>query len=67
MIFTFFWTNGERETIEAETVEDGFSKLGYGGNAINALDFFVKSEKPCNNYIFKDNNWRLKTVHENRN
>jgi hypothetical protein len=38
--FRFYFLDGKVEEGEGETVADAFRRLGYGGGAINALDFY---------------------------
>ena len=42
--FTIYWKNGKREVITGETIEDAFSKAGYGGGAVHAIDFYMDGE-----------------------
>ena len=38
--FRFHWLDGKVDEGEGYTVSDAFTKLGYGGGAINALDYY---------------------------
>jgi len=42
--FEFHWLDGKIEIGEGTSVSDAFSRLGYGGGAIAALDYFKEIE-----------------------
>ena len=42
--FTVYWLTGDREVLEGETIANAFTLGGYGGGAINAVDFFTFME-----------------------
>lgn len=42
--FTLYWRSGETETVEGASIDDAFSKRGYGTGALAALDFYDRGE-----------------------
>jgi hypothetical protein len=44
MKFTLYWLSAERQVIEGDTIEDAFTKAGYGNGATKALDFYAVGE-----------------------
>ena len=39
--FTIYWRHGETSTISGDDIASAFSKAGYGGGAIRAIDFYA--------------------------
>lgn len=42
--FTIYWLDGKREVVTGETIEDAFTKAGYGAGAARAIDFYANGE-----------------------
>lgn len=60
MFFQFFWLDGTTEIGNGDSVADAFAHLGYGGGAINALDFYREVESAdadTGPYIFENGQW----------
>ncbi len=38
--YTLYWRDGRRTIVIGDTIEDAFSKAGYGGGAVGALDWY---------------------------
>ena len=38
--FTLFWLTGKSEVIKGTDIADAFRRAGYGGGALDALDFY---------------------------
>ncbi len=38
--FKLYWLGGSTEVIEGSDIADAFRRAGYGGGAINALDYY---------------------------
>jgi hypothetical protein len=53
--FTIFWKHGEYEIVKGNTVSDAFTKAGYGGGSIEAIDFYGEGD------IRKNYTWNEKT------
>ena len=58
--FTLYWLDGKRKVVTGETIEQAFTKAGYGAGAMPALDFYMDGDN--HNYVWnKDNRtWDLK-------
>lgn len=39
-IFKLYWLGGKTETVTGSNIADAFRNAGYGGSAINALDWY---------------------------
>lgn len=53
--FTIYWLGGQRQVISGPTVEEAFSRAGYGGGSIRAVDWY---EKGINEEYYWDNQRR---------
>lgn len=53
--FTIFWLSGNKEVVTGPTIEEAFSRAGYGGGAIRAIDFFSEGED--DQYSFINGEW----------
>lgn len=55
--YTLYWIYGRREVIEGVSVEDAFTRAGYGNGAIAGLDFYVNGV--CRDYYYNrdDRQW----------
>lgn len=42
--FILFWLDGKKEVIKGKDIADAFSRAGYGGGALRALDFYDSAE-----------------------
>lgn len=42
--FHIYWRNGKKEKVVGYDIADAFAKAGYGGGAINAVDFYKQGE-----------------------
>lgn len=38
--YRLYWNDGTTQTVEGADIADAFSKAGYGGGAVGALDFY---------------------------
>ncbi len=38
--YTLYWLTGDRNIVEGESIEDAFTKAGYGAGAVAALDWY---------------------------
>lgn len=56
LTYFLYWLDGKVEKIEGVSIENAFVKAGYGGGAINALDFYQTGRQ---DYEWKDGKWEL--------
>lgn len=61
-MYHLYWLSGEVESASALSIEDAVAKLGYGGNALSALDFYAASGVP--EFKFVDGKWVKHGVEE---
>lgn len=59
-VFTVYWLDGTRSVISGPTVEEAFTKHGYGGGAIHAVDFYANGDDDQYEFI-KGKGWTRKT------
>jgi hypothetical protein len=59
--FTLWWLTGDREVIEGETIANAFSRAGYGGGAMSALDFYSEGEDDSYEYNKENKRWEKKS------
>ena len=38
--FTLYWRTGKREVVNGDTISEACTLAGYGGGAVQALDFY---------------------------
>lgn len=38
--FMLYWLDGKSEEVQGESISDAFRRAGYGGGAIQALDWY---------------------------
>ena len=63
--YILYWGSGEKQTVTGESIEDAFSKAGYEGGAIRALDFYEEAEhSDPNEWEFKDGKWQWTKEHK---
>jgi hypothetical protein len=43
--FRLHWLTGGKETIEGHDIADAFRRAGYGGGALNALDYYEEIKR----------------------
>ena len=61
--FTFYWLDGQKDVGKGHSVADAFSRLGYGGGALAALDFYSEGSDDDEYYFNKEEGaWRSKGV-----
>lgn len=60
--FCLFWLNGEKEIVKGESISDAFAKAGYGGGALNTLDFYSNTKDDFDKYEFdsSERSWKRK-------
>ncbi len=58
-MFTLYWRDGKRETVEGSTVSEAITNAGYGGGALRALDFYAVGD--CKQYKWdsEERNWLM--------
>lgn len=57
-LYRFYWLDGVTTVQEGTSVEDAFSKAGYGAGAIRALDFYdVDKAEPTYSWDSETRNW----------
>lgn len=44
-VFILHWLDGSKEKIRGTSIADAFRNAGYGGGAINALDWYEEVKK----------------------
>ena len=59
-MFTFFWLDGKREVLEGNSPADAANKAGYGGGAIQALDFWEPGDNNDYIWIKEERIWKKK-------
>lgn len=57
MFFTVYWLDGHLSLLRGDTIEDAFRKAGYGGGAVNAVDWFDPSPIPTHTYDKATRQW----------
>ena len=62
--FYLFWLDGKQEVVEGHSIEDAFTRAGYGQGAVSALDFFSKSKFSVDEYSYnpETHNWERQHV-----
>lgn len=55
--YTFYWLDGSKSVSKGYSVQEAFSRLGYGGGAINALDFYTEDDKDMYEYDKNFKQW----------
>ena len=61
--FRLYWLDGKTEVVEGSDIADAFSKAGYGGGAIQALDFYENGELQSYEWNAEEKTWRMKPSH----
>ena len=62
-VVALFWLDGTLDVVEAGSPSEAFNKLGYGGGAISALDFYSESNNEVSEveanpgYYYDSGNW----------
>jgi hypothetical protein len=56
--FTIWWKGGKREVIYGPTIEDAFSKAGYGGGAVAAVDWYDRGDVNTHQWCSVTKNWQ---------
>ncbi len=56
-LWTLYWKDGKKEIIQGSTLEEAFTKYGFGAGAKSALDFYVKGTDASYNWNNKDKSW----------
>lgn len=54
--FIVYWLDGKLEHMSGKTIQDAFTRAGYGAGATNAIDFYDQSSIPTHEYV--EGNWR---------
>ena len=44
--FILHWLDGTDEEVQGNSISDAFTRAGYGGGAIRALDYYEEKDKP---------------------
>lgn len=44
--FILHWLDGVDEEVQGNSISDAFTRAGYGGGAIRALDYYEEKDKP---------------------
>lgn len=57
--FTLYWKDGKLEIVKGASISDAFTKAGYGGGAINALELYEGGSTP--KYVWLNNSWQKQT------
>jgi len=57
MFFTIYWLGGSFNFIEGNTIEDAFTKAGYGAGAVSAIDWYDNNISQTHKYDFKLKKW----------
>ena len=55
--FIVYWRYGEYSTMNGKTIEEAFTKAGYGGGAIAAVDFYNQGSEPCYVWNKDEHEW----------
>lgn len=55
--FIFYWLTGDIDKGQGTDVADAFRRLGYGGGAMNALDFYDQNENQEYNWDKEQKRW----------
>jgi len=57
--FYIYWRDGKKQKMQGRDIADAFSKAGFGGGAINAVDFYKEG---VDNYEWnkETHNWEAK-------
>lgn len=55
--FTLYWLHGEKQVVKGTSIEDAFTRAGYGAGAIRAIDFYSNGNNT--DYEYVNGNWKL--------
>lgn len=55
--FTLFWRNGDRSVIYGNDIQDAYTKAGYGGGSIRALDWYANGITESHYWDKKRKQW----------
>ena len=62
--FTIYWRDGRKEIIKGINLDVALINSGYTTKSLGIFDFCVNGE--CNNYVYKNLEWVLKTNNQNK-
>lgn len=55
--FTIYWLDGSKSFVYGATIEGAFTSAGYGGGAVNAIDWYDNGISNTHNYDHKKKEW----------
>lgn len=58
--FVVYWRYGEHTVMKGKTIEEAFTKAGYGGGAIAAVDFYNRDSEPRYVWNKEEKEWMKK-------
>lgn len=58
LYFTLYWLGGSRNVIKGKDIADAFTKAGYGGGAVNALDWYDNGISETHWYDKEAKEWK---------
>lgn len=57
--FIIYWFDGTTSSIKGNSIEDAFTKAGYGAGAVRAVDFYEEGTENTNyEYSKKEHTWK---------
>ena len=57
MEFTLYWQFGKCEVVTGDSIHDAMTHAGYGGGAVNALDFWSHGDVPTHAWDSTKKSW----------
>lgn len=55
--FTIYWLGGNRSVVNGKDIADAFSRAGYGGGAVNAIDWYDEGVSETHFYNKQERQW----------
>jgi len=55
--YRLYWRDGKTEVVSGRGIADAFSNAGYGGSAINALEFFDTTADQNYTWVQRNRSW----------
>lgn len=59
--FTIWWRDGTRSVIEGVSIDDAFTKAGYGAGAVKAVDWYDRGDVDTHYWCTATKNWLRRT------
>ena len=59
--YTLYWLTGNTEVVKGDSIQEAFSRAGYGSGALQGLDFYEENSNE-DEWVFdaENNRWKNK-------